>query len=93
MKGIRSLSGFTKQASDQRGVAVILERTGMPLMTAMDLERLLSEVKSKSSTSMLSKVVQRRPRCFQNDKIVKLYGTYRGPVVKGSKNGEGVFVW
>jgi hypothetical protein len=37
--------------------------------------------------------IQKRPRCFQKEKINVLRGAYYGSVVKDVKNGEGYFEW
>ena len=65
----------------------------LPIKTDSEVENIVRNIKSKPGVITKSKQAQKRPRCFQKEKISKLYGTYTGPIVKGSKNGDGVFLW
>lgn len=74
-------------------VIKILQSNKLPVKSGDEIQNLLDSFKNKAGVITKKKIAQKRPRCFQKEKISKLYGDFTGPIVKGTKNGEGIFIW
>lgn len=87
------MKGHTSQTTDAGAVSRALNSSNLGIVEKSELDRLVSEVQKKPGTTIRDKIPQKRPRCFQSDKVVKLYGKYMGPLTKNERNGEGLFMW
>lgn len=74
-------------------LAKVLLSQKMPIKSPVEIEGAVKSLQSKTGVITQNKVVQKRPRCFQKDKVSKLYGSFTGPLVKSKKNGQGIFIW
>lgn len=90
---LKMILGYTSQTTEVGEVSKTLAKNNLAILSKPELEKLITEVQGKSGSAVRDKIAQKRPRCFQSDKVVKLYGKYLGPLTKNQKNGEGLFLW
>lgn len=87
------MNNFKEKPANQKDVIKVLIANKLGILETTDLEKKLTEIQKKPGVIKKENVAQKRPRCFNKDKAVQLFGTYYGQMVKNSRSGEGIFVW